>query len=67
MSFLPPPHRGEIENARADLADVEAKAERYSQLHGTDDGPPAPGPLRRLVQRLTGAQRGRSDRRDARP
>jgi hypothetical protein len=66
MSFLPPPHRGEIENARADLADAELKAERYSQLHGTDD-PPAPGPLRRLLQRLTGAGRRRPGGRDARP
>jgi hypothetical protein len=42
------------ELSRAKLAESEAKADRYSQLHGADGDvePPAPGPIRRGLRRL---------------
>jgi hypothetical protein len=40
------------EVSQAKLAESEAKADRYSQLHGGDTEAPAAGPIRRALRGL---------------
>ena len=59
VSFIPPtsPLRGqtELELARERKHEIEAKAERYAQLHGDDDPTRSAGLLRRALRRVRAA------------